>query len=50
MLQISEGLPIFKEKLDLMEYFDYGLNKSEFSNGLNLRNRYIHDTNSVDES
>lgn len=31
------------------EYFDYVLNKSEFSNGLDLRNRYIHDTNSLDE-
>lgn len=27
------------------EYFNYVLNKSEFSNGLDLRNRYIHDTN-----
>ncbi len=24
-------------------------NKAEFSNGLDLRNRYIHDTNSLDE-
>lgn len=31
------------------EYFDYVLNKAEFSNGLDLRNRYIHDTNSLDE-
>ena len=31
------------------EYFDYILNKAEFSNGLDLRNRYIHDTNSLDE-
>lgn len=31
------------------EYFNYILNKSEFSNGLDLRNRYIHDTNSLDE-
>ena len=31
------------------EYFDYVLNKSEFSNGLDLRNRYIHDTNSLDK-
>lgn len=25
------------------------VNKSEFSNGLDLRNRYIHDTNSLDK-
>lgn len=31
------------------EYFDYVLNKAEFSNGLDLRNRYIRDTNSLDE-
>lgn len=31
------------------EYFNYVLNKSEFSNGLDLRNRYIHDTNSLDK-
>ncbi len=31
------------------EYFNYVLNKAEFSNGLDLRNRYIHDTNSLDE-
>lgn len=31
------------------EYFNYVLNKAEFSNGLDLRNKYIHDTNSLDE-
>ena len=31
------------------KYLNYVLNKSEFSNGLDLRNRYIHDTNSLDE-
>ena len=31
------------------EYFNYVLNKSEFSNGLDLRNKYIHDGNSLDE-
>lgn len=31
------------------EYFDYVLNRAEFSNGLDLRNRYIHDTNPLDE-
>lgn len=32
------------------KYFDYNLNKSEFTNGLDLRNRYIHDTGSLDEN
>lgn len=31
------------------EYFNYVLNKSEFSNGLDLRNKYIHDGNSLNE-
>ena len=31
------------------QYFDYNLNKSEFTNGLDLRNKYIHDTGSLDE-
>ena len=31
------------------DYFNYLLNKSEFSNGLDLRNRYIHGTQSSDE-
>ena len=31
------------------DYLNYVLNKSEFSNGLDLRNRYSHDTNSLDE-
>ena len=30
-------------------YLNYILNKSEFSNGLDLRNKYIHDTCSLDE-
>lgn len=29
-------------------YLNYVLNKAEFSNGLDLRNKYIHDTNSLD--
>lgn len=29
------------------EYLNYVLNKSEFSNGLDLRNKYIHGTNSL---
>lgn len=31
------------------DYLNYILNKSEFSNGLDLRNRYSHDTNSLNE-
>jgi hypothetical protein len=31
------------------KYFDYNLNKAEFTNGLDLRNKYIHDTGSLDE-
>lgn len=31
------------------QYFDYCLNKAEFTNGLDLRNKYIHDTATTDE-
>ena len=31
-------------------YLNYILNKSEFSNGLDLRNKYIHDTCTLDEN
>ena len=31
------------------DYLNYILNKAEFSNGLDLRNRYSHDTCSLDE-
>lgn len=31
------------------DYLNYMLNKSEFSNGLDLRNKYTHDTCSLDE-
>ena len=31
------------------DYLNYILNKSEFSNGLDLRNKYIHDTCPLDE-
>ena len=31
------------------DYLDYLLNKHKFSNGLDLRNKYIHSTNSLDE-
>ena len=31
------------------DYLNYVLNRSEFSNGLDLRNKYIHDTNSLKE-
>ena len=32
------------------DYLNYMLNKSEFSNGLDLRNKYSHDTCSLEES
>ena len=32
------------------DYLNYMLNKSEFSNGLDLRNKYSHDTGSLEES
>ena len=32
------------------DYFNYCMNKSEFDNGLDLRNRYIHGTQIVDEN
>jgi hypothetical protein len=31
------------------DYFNYLLNKAEFSNGLDLRNRYVHGTQTSDE-
>ena len=31
-------------------YLNYMLNKAEFSNGLDLRNKYAHGTNTIDES
>jgi hypothetical protein len=31
------------------DYLDYYLNKAKFTNGHELRNRYLHDTNSNDE-
>lgn len=31
------------------DYLNYALNKSEFTNGLDLRNKYSHDTCSLDE-
>ncbi|WP_252238032.1 hypothetical protein [Clostridium sp. VAP51] len=31
------------------DYFNYYLNKSEFTNGLNIRNDYLHGTNPIDE-
>lgn len=33
-----------------VQYIDYILNKREFSNGLDLRNKYIHDSISKDET
>lgn len=32
------------------DYFNYLLNKAEFSNGLDLRNRYVHGTQPIDKN
>lgn len=31
------------------DYLNFALNKSEFSNGWDLRNKYCHDTYTLDE-
>lgn len=48
----EEELVIENRLLSKMEseYFDYNLNKAQFSNGLDLRNKYIHDTGPLDEN
>lgn len=33
-----------------LNYYNFLLNKSEFNNGLDLRNRYFHETQNIDES
>jgi len=43
----KEGLIYFESSLlskPEQDYFNYNLNKSEFTNGLDLRNRYLHGT------
>lgn len=44
---ISEGIVLFESSLFTkpeQSYFNYFLNKSEFTNGLDLRNSYLHGT------
>ena len=46
-----KGMVQFKSSLlskPEQDYFNYILNKSEFTNGLDLRNRYVHGTQSTD--
>lgn len=46
----AKGIVKFESSLfarNEQEYLNYVLNKSEFSNGLDLRNKYIHGTNSL---
>ena len=43
----SEGIILFERSLfskPEQSYFNYFLNKSEFTNGLDLRNSYLHGT------
>lgn len=49
---INDGILCTKSSLlshPEIDYFNYYLNKSEFNNGLDLRNRYIHGTQPSDE-
>ena len=58
--KLQKQVNFLKEKEDIkyerslfskpeQDYLNYILNKAEFSNGLDLRNRYSHDTCSLDE-
>lgn len=47
----SKGLTEYKSTLFSVpeqEYYNYIMNKAEFSNGLDLRNRYVHGTQPLD--
>lgn len=47
----NEGKVFFEETLlsrNEQDYFDFYLNRSKFSNGYDIRNRYLHGTNSND--
>lgn len=49
---INQNLVYFESSLlskNEQDYFDYLLNKSKFTNGHDIRNRYLHGTNSNDE-
>lgn len=45
LVKVENTLLTIKEK----NYFNYFLNKKEFTNGLDLRNKYLHGTNSFSE-
>lgn len=45
LVKLENTLLTIKEK----NYFNYFLNKKEFTNGLDLRNKYLHGTNSFSE-
>jgi hypothetical protein len=49
---VNQNLVYFESSLfskNEQDYFDYLLNKSKFTNGHDIRNRYLHGTNSNDE-
>ena len=49
---VNEGLLRFENTLFTkteLNYFNYYLNKKEFTNGLDLRNKYLHGTNEISE-
>lgn len=50
---IEKGILIYANKLfskPESDYLNYIFNKADFSNGLDLRNKYIHGTQALDES
>ncbi len=50
---IIDGLVSFENKLFTraeLKYLNFYLNKKEFTNGLDLRNKYLHGTNSTSET
>ncbi len=49
---LSENLLVLKSRLfteQEIKYFNFYLNKKEFTNGLDLRNKYLHGTNTASE-
>lgn len=47
-IQVTEfGNSLFSKQEQ--DYLNFNMNKSDFTNGLNLRNDYLHGTNSMDE-
>jgi len=48
----NRGIVAFENSLfsrNELDYLDYYLNKSKFTNGLDIRNKYLHGTNTNDE-